>query len=69
MRTGRKLWISVYITLDKDELSIQKFKLLQTRCIAELTEKYTDFYFELLPEIEFNINDVEKMAPEVNQTE
>lgn len=54
VRTGRKLWISAYITLNKDELSVRKFKMLQTRCIAALTEKYSDFYFELLPEIEFH---------------
>lgn len=64
VKTGRKLWISAYITLDKDELSVRKFKLLQTRCIAALTEKYTDFYFELLPEIEFNIEDVKKIVAE-----
>lgn len=54
VRTGRKLWISAYITLDKDELSVHKFQMLQTRCIAALAQKYTDFYFELLPEIEFH---------------
>lgn len=62
VRTGRKLWISAYITLEKDELSVHRFKLLQTRCIAALAQKYTDFYFELLPEIEFDIDDVKKMA-------
>lgn len=54
VRTGRKLWISAYITLNKDELSVRKFKILQTRCIAALAQNYTDFYFELLPEIEFD---------------
>ena len=58
VRTGRKLWISAYITLDKDELSVRKFKILQTRCIAALARKYTDFYFELLPEIESNEEEV-----------
>ena len=62
VRTGRKLWISAYITLDKDELSVRKFKMLQARCIAALTHHYTDFYFELLPEIEFNLEEIEKIA-------
>lgn len=53
VRTGRKLWISVYITFDKDIVSLSKFKLLQDECILALTKKYPDFYFELLPDIEF----------------
>lgn len=62
VRTGRKLWISAYITLDKDELSVRKFKTLQTRCIAALAQKYTDFYFELLPEIEFHAEELERLS-------
>ena len=62
VRTGRKLWISAYITLNKDELSVRRFKILQTRCIAALAQKYTDFYFELLPEIEVNMEEVEKLC-------
>lgn len=61
VRTGRKLWISAYITLNKDELSVRKFKILQTRCIVELAKIYSDFYFELLPEIEFNMDELEEI--------
>ena len=53
VKTGRKLWISTYITLEKDEVSLLKFQQAQSRCIEALREKYTDFYFELLPLIEF----------------
>lgn len=60
VRTGRKLWISAYITLNKDELSLHRFKMLQTRCIAALAETYTDFYFELLPEIEVDMEEVKE---------
>lgn len=60
VRTGRKLWISAYITLNKDELSVRKFKMLQTRCIAALAETYSDFYFELLPEIEVDMEEVKE---------
>ena len=36
VRTGRKLWISVYITFDRDIISLSKFQILQTKCIAAL---------------------------------
>lgn len=49
----------MYITAEKDEISLTKFKTIQTRCIDALTEKYSDFYFELLPDIAFNENDIE----------
>ena len=54
LRTGRKLWISVYITFDRDEISISRFKIVQNYCIQALAKIYPDFYFELLPNIEFN---------------
>lgn len=53
VRTGRKLWISVYITFDRDEVSIRRFKIVQDFCIQALAKQYSDFYFELLPDIEF----------------
>lgn len=60
VRTGRKLWISVYITLEKDQISLKRFKIVQTQCIAALAQKYTDFYFELLPDIEFDASDLKE---------
>lgn len=65
LRTGRKLWISAYITLNKDELSVRSFKNYQTRCIAALSEKYSDFYFELLPEIEPDVDDLKEIESKV----
>lgn len=53
VRTGRKIWISVYITFDRDEVSIRRFKIVQNYCIQALAKVYADFYFELLPDIEF----------------
>lgn len=53
LRTGRKLWISVYITFEKDLVSLAKFKAIQSECITALAEEYPDFYFELLPDIAF----------------
>ncbi len=60
VRTGRKLWISTYITLEKDEISLSEFKIAQARCIDALAKKYTDFYFELLPDIEFNSKELRR---------
>lgn len=60
VRTGRKLWISVYISFEKDIVSLSKFKQLQDQCIKALASKYSNFYFELLPDIEFTgIEDIE----------
>lgn len=65
VKTGRKLWISAYITLNKDELSVNKFQILQTECIAALAKRFSNFYFELLPEIEFHKDEL----VELNETE
>lgn len=56
VRTGRKLWISVYITFDRDEVSISRFKIVQSFIIKALAKEYQDFYFELLPDIEYSGN-------------
>lgn len=64
LRTGRKLWISAYVTLDQDELSVRRFKIFQNKCIAALATRYSDFYFELLPEIEFDRQELEEMMEE-----
>lgn len=61
VRTGRKLWISVYLTLEKDEISLTRFKIAQTKCIDALTLKYSDFYFELLPDIEFDADQLKNI--------
>ncbi|WP_461810939.1 cation diffusion facilitator family transporter [Faecalimonas sp.] len=53
IRTGRKLWISVYITFDKDLISISRLRIVQHLIIEALKKEYQDFYFELLPEVEY----------------
>ena len=53
VKTGRKLWISVYITFDRDDISISRFRHFQTLIIKKLSEYFQDFYFELLPDIEY----------------
>lgn len=52
VRTGRKLWISVYITFDQDKISITRFKIVQNFIIQALSKEYQDFFFELLPDLE-----------------
>lgn len=69
VRTGRKLWISVYITLEKDVISLKKFKIVQTLCIDALAQKYTDFYFELLPDIEFNSDELRQIKKDEPENE
>lgn len=53
VRTGRKLWISVYITFERDDISIKRFSKIQSDCIETLYKTYDEFYFELLPDIQF----------------
>ena len=52
VRTGRKLWISVYMTLERDEISLIHLTDVQNRCIEALAQSYPEFYFELLPTLE-----------------
>lgn len=65
LRTGRKLWISVYITMNRDMISISKFKSVQKEIIQALSKEYQDFYFELLPDIEYNgVTEVPEPVPD-----
>lgn len=50
VRTGRKIWVSVYAVFDRDTISLRHIDSVQARCILALAEKHSDFYFELLPE-------------------
>ena len=43
----------LYLLLIKILSPCLSSKLLQDECILALTKKYPDFYFELLPDIEF----------------
>lgn len=51
VRTGRKVWISAYVTFDKEEISLRKMTRIQNQCIEALRNKDTDFGFELIPEM------------------
>lgn len=58
VRTGRKIWISVYITFKDDKVSLKRFGKMQSECIMALEEvladTYPDFYIELLPNIDIH---------------
>ena len=68
LRTGRKIWISVYITMNRDMISISKFKSVQKEIIQALSKEYQDFYFELLPDIEYT-GDTEVSEPVPDEEE
>lgn len=68
VRTGRKLWISVYISFERDWVSISRFGMVQQQVIEALTTEFQDFYFELLPNIEYN-GETSVPAPEVIEQE
>ena len=46
-----------------------RFKIVQNFCIQALAKKYTDFYFELLPDIVFTTDDEALTNHIVNQSE
>ena len=57
VRTGRKLWISAYIKPNKKVLYLPRLKEIQEKCVEALGEKLDDYYFELLPDIEYTEED------------
>lgn len=52
IKTGRKIWIEVYILQDGDLISIQELKQAHDEIIGELEKEYDNVYVELIPEIE-----------------
>lgn len=57
VRTGRKLWISAYIKPTKQLLYLPHLKEIQEKCVEELGKKWDDYYFELLPDVEYTEED------------
>ena len=64
VRTGRKIWISAYVVLDKEEISLWKLHNIQSRCIERLKQTYSDFFFEIIPE--FKEDNVDIIAYNAN---
>lgn len=52
VRTGRKMWISIYFVTPTGIVSIADIKSLQKKLENVLEEKYVDIYVELVPDWE-----------------
>ena len=52
IKTGRKLWISIYFETPDGIISVEKIVKARSELEAELTKEYSDLYVELVPEFE-----------------
>ncbi len=52
IKTGRKIWIEIYILQEGDLISIKELKQAHDEIIGVLKEEYDNVYVELIPEIE-----------------
>ncbi|NLD19092.1 MAG: cation diffusion facilitator family transporter [Clostridiales bacterium] len=52
VKTGRTVWVDVYISQEKDLISIKALKLAHDEIIKELKRQYENVSIELIPEIE-----------------
>ena len=52
VRTGRNLWISIYVVSKCDSISIRSYSIIQDELEQALVDEFSDLYMELLPEIE-----------------
>ena len=52
IKTGRKLWISLYFTVPSDTISISALAKIQKELETALIYKYPDLYVELVPEFD-----------------
>ena len=61
---------SAYIKLKQGGFSVRKFKMLQTRCIAALSEKYTDFFIlSFFLKIELDMEELEELQEKQENNE
>lgn len=51
VRTGRKVWISIYILPTGEFISVTLYSKVQDLLEVSLAEDFNDFYIELLPDI------------------
>ncbi len=49
-RTGRKIWVSIYFTVNEKILQVQDLKRATKKINAELSKEFEDFYAELVLE-------------------
>jgi len=52
IKTGRKIWVSIYFTSQNDMISISEIKQAQKELEMELKKEFPDLYVELIPEFE-----------------
>jgi len=52
IKTGRKLWVSIYFTSQNDMISIASIKRAHNELELELKKEFPDLYVELIPEFE-----------------
>lgn len=52
IKTGRKIWISIYFTSRNDLISISEIKHVHKELEIELKKEFPDLYVELIPEFE-----------------
>ena len=51
VRTGRKLWISIYVLPTDELISVMLYSKVQHLLESVLEDEFVDFYIELLPDI------------------
>lgn len=52
IKTGRKIWISIYFKTQKDTLDVKQLKEKTLECSEELNKQIGNVYFELVPDVE-----------------
>lgn len=52
IKTGRKIWIEIYILQEEDLISVKDLKRAHDEIMAVLEKEYNNVYIELIPEIE-----------------
>ena len=62
IKTGRKLWIEVYILGEDDRISIRELKKVRGELIEELKKEYGNIDIELIPELDDPRNKVPQSA-------
>ena len=52
VKTGRKVWIDVYITQKEDLISVASLKQAHDEIVTKIKPEYEDVFVELIPEID-----------------
>lgn len=54
VKTGRKVWIDIYVVQEDDLISIKSLKQAHADIVAKLKTEYDNVFVELIPELEPN---------------